>query len=702
MTDGGFFTQFGEAVDLQGDYAIVGARLGTNAAGVDTGAAYIYKRTAGIWAAEAMIAPADGVSGDWFGHAVAIADPYAIVGADGRSNFMGGAYLFKRDGAAWSEVAVLNNPDHDANDLFGGAVDIDGGWAIVGLRHDASQGAYLYRLDGTNWVLHTGLPDIYGRSDFYGQDVALTDPYAVVGGGAHAILWKRTGTNWLKQIYVGSAEDNWNLSGTRFGVHRWNLLTGHGGDDELGENAGAAWMLPVQDGNRQSELIPTNMGLKCIGSGVAVDGERALVGASYGSVAQGFGFCGEFAHTDQYWLARTELVPADAADNMEFGCAAAVAGDYALVGARRATNALGQAEGAAYVFWHDGTNWHQQAKLTAPTQQANQEFGHAVETDGRYALVSAPDSDSSEGNVISYRRDGTAWVHHQSLPGALVGIGRFGWDIGFDGTRAIFGSPLEYQGGQMNAGAAYVYLLDGTNWALEQRLAAAIPSFAMQLGTAVDIDHDWAVCGAPTEDAPIHQSGAVYLYRRVGSAWSQAFRIPAPEAFTNGYFGSAVAMKNPYLLACANGTPSSRAYIFKLSGTNWLLLARLIGGDLEGGEAFGSTCDLSRDYAVIGTDVQEGRKAYLFYREAWDPVPEFSAISQAGAGIRVDMARLVLDVTTVVERAGALVGPLGPDWIEQYRFLPVSPESNWVDSVPFATGGYYRLRCNSGAAIFSP
>ncbi|MBU1908968.1 MAG: FG-GAP repeat protein, partial [Verrucomicrobia bacterium] len=379
LSDGGQYSQYGEAVDIQGDYAIVGARLGTNAAGVDTGAAYVYKRTAGIWTPEAMLNPSDGVSGDWFGHAVAIDDPYAIVGADGRGTFAGGSYIFKRVGTLWTEDAILNNPEIAGADFFGLAVDISGARALVGTRH-GTQGAYVYDQVDTNWVLQTDLQDIYQRADVYGQDVALTDPYAVVGGGEHAILWKRAGTNWLKQIYVGSSDDNWNLSGTRFGLHRWNILTGHNSDSEAGDSAGAAWMLPIQDRNRQSELIPTNMGLKFIGSGVAVDGERALVGADGGSVPQDWGYGGVFVHTDQYWLTYTQLIPGDDTNGMDFGSSVALAGDYAAVGATDATNATGDKVGAAYVYWFDGTNWLQQGKLTDPGEEADQEFGAAIET----------------------------------------------------------------------------------------------------------------------------------------------------------------------------------------------------------------------------------------------------------------------------------------------------------------------------------
>lgn len=660
LTGGGPFELFGENVDIDGDQAIVGARLAANGGVINPGAAYIYRRTAGNWTLEDTLFAADGADNDWFGADVAIDGDYAIVGANGRSNFTGGAYLFQRNGAIWLPVAVLENPDGMTNDLFGGAVDISGDWAIVGTRHDEFQGAYLYYRDETHgWGLYGSLPDIYGRGDFYGQDVALEDPYALVGGGAHAILWKRGEDDWLKQIYLGGSGDDWDLAGTRMAVHWRNVLTGHGGDDELGENAGAGWMLPLQDRNRQSELMPTNNGLHYFGSGVAVDGDRALVGAEGGSAAQKYGYCSVFVRTDEYWLAQTQLVPADPATNMLFGSATALAGDYAAVGARSADGS-----GAAYVFWFDGVHWGQQVKLPPHEAYAGQDFGHAVETDGGYLLVGAPFFGvNSRGQAIGYRRAGTNWEYHNTFMPADTHL--FGWDIGFDGTRAIFGSPQEYDQGELEAGAAYVFELAGEVWTNASRLATTNPVNFMHLGMAVDIDDDWAVCGAPNEAAPVTQCGAIYLFQRSGTNWTQQLRIPAPEAFTDGFFGVSVALKKPYLLACANGTGARRAYVYKQDGTNWNLLTRFHPGDGDPNESFGSTCDLSADHAAVGLDVQDARKGYMFWREAWDQQPLFRTLTvEGGTTMRVDLGNLLIGATVSVQRTGCNELPDPTNWYE--------------------------------------
>ena len=78
--------EFGNAVAISGDFAIVGAMRedddgnGQNDAS-DAGSAYIYKRTNGTWAQEAKLVAADRQSNDFFGHAVAISGEYCIVGA---------------------------------------------------------------------------------------------------------------------------------------------------------------------------------------------------------------------------------------------------------------------------------------------------------------------------------------------------------------------------------------------------------------------------------------------------------------------------------------------------------------------------------------------------------------------------------------------------------------------------------------------
>ena len=70
---------------------------------------------------ETIISPTNGKEGDSFGK-VSISSDYAIVGSpyeDSKGLDAGAAYIFKRNGSAWEEQAVLTASNGGADDWFG-------------------------------------------------------------------------------------------------------------------------------------------------------------------------------------------------------------------------------------------------------------------------------------------------------------------------------------------------------------------------------------------------------------------------------------------------------------------------------------------------------------------------------------------------------------------------------------------------------
>jgi len=129
------------AVALDGDTALVGAcgdDIGSNR---DQGSASVFLRSGGTWSEQQKLTATDGAANDEFGHAVALSGDRALVGAPrdvvGSSVDQGSAYIFARSGNTWSEPQKLTAADGAANDFFGeGAVALDGGSALVGAPGD--------------------------------------------------------------------------------------------------------------------------------------------------------------------------------------------------------------------------------------------------------------------------------------------------------------------------------------------------------------------------------------------------------------------------------------------------------------------------------------------------------------------------------------------------------------------------------------
>jgi len=134
--DGGAFDQLGPCA-LSGDTALVGAPFHTIGSRPQQGAAYAFARQGEIWALDgpAWVA-ADGAAGDQFGNAVALTEQRALVAAWGQRRgpnaYRGAAYLFERNGAAWeAEASPLSADDGAANEIFGTAVALAADTAVI-------------------------------------------------------------------------------------------------------------------------------------------------------------------------------------------------------------------------------------------------------------------------------------------------------------------------------------------------------------------------------------------------------------------------------------------------------------------------------------------------------------------------------------------------------------------------------------------
>ena len=189
---------FGISVSISGDYAIVGVGLDDDD-GIDSGSAYIFKRsdTPGDpnWYQESKLTASDGAAGDGFGNNAVMSGDYAIVGATGNdANGLvdsGAAYVFKRSDVPgdpnWYEQAKLTASDGSAGDGFGNRTEMSDDYAIIPAYADDTDGlensgsAYIFRRDGTSWVEQAKLT----ASDAAAHDVfgapAISGDCAIVG-----------------------------------------------------------------------------------------------------------------------------------------------------------------------------------------------------------------------------------------------------------------------------------------------------------------------------------------------------------------------------------------------------------------------------------------------------------------------------------------------------------------------------------------
>ena len=257
--DGAVDDWFGFEVSLSGDYAIFGAPMeDTN--GSDSGSAYIFERSGGIWTQAAKLTAGDGAADDRFGYDVSISGDYAIVGAygdDDNGSSSGSAYIFERSGGIWTQAAKLTAGDGAADDFFGRLVSISGEYAVVGAYGDDDHGsssgsAYIFEKSGGIWIQAVKLTAGDGAADdFFGWDVSISDNYAIVAtpyndatgsSSGAAYIFERNDGIWTQAVkLVASDSTNYHYFGQSVSI--WNNRTIVSAfNDDNGWNSGSAYI----------------------------------------------------------------------------------------------------------------------------------------------------------------------------------------------------------------------------------------------------------------------------------------------------------------------------------------------------------------------------------------------------------------------------------------------------------------------------
>ncbi len=174
---------FGCSVYLDGDYTIVGAD-GDDDKGTNMGAAYIFKRDGAAWSQQAKLIPNDGLTGDAFGISVSLSGDYAIIGTpqNAGGNSTGAAYIFKREGTAWLQKAKLTPSNPKVGAIFGWSVSVSGDYAITGARGNETGYAYIFKKPASGWANMTETFKLNNAaSNEFGESVAIYGSHAIIG-----------------------------------------------------------------------------------------------------------------------------------------------------------------------------------------------------------------------------------------------------------------------------------------------------------------------------------------------------------------------------------------------------------------------------------------------------------------------------------------------------------------------------------------
>jgi hypothetical protein len=213
--------------------------------------------------------------------------------------------------------------------------------------------------------------------------------------------------------------------------------------------------------------------------------------------------------------------------------------------------------GARYPVTIDPTV--QQAYLKASNTGAGDRFGVSVAISGNTVVVGASQEASAatgvdgnqadnsvpnRGAAYVFVRNGSTWAQQAYLKQSDSEAGAvFGTSVAIDGNTIVVGANSQDGGGPANSGAVYVFTRSGSTWTQQGGfLKASAPGGSDSFGFTVAISGDTLVAGAEYQGTSGANSGAAYVFLRAAGVWSQQAFLNASNPGVNDQFGHSVAI----------------------------------------------------------------------------------------------------------------------------------------------------------------
>ena len=271
----------------------------------------------------------------------------------------------------------------------------------------------------------------------------------------------------------------------------------------------------------------------------------------------------------------------------------------------------------------------------------------ALSSNGDTALVGAPDDDAGVGSVSVFTRSGSTWIQQgPALAGSgEIGQGEFGWSVALsaDGDVALVGgrSDGDSREGQCCAtGAVWVFTRSGSTWTQQAELTDGRVGDTAEFGSSVALSSGGgtALIGA----RGFGRAGAAWIFAYTRSGWQRGAELAGRGASSNADFGESVTLASDGGTALIGGDGNEgggAAWVFTRDHSRWLSQgARLTGNEDSTFARFGAAVALSSagDTALVGAGGEGGEQgvAWIFERSGstWQRRRKLTGRGERGLG----------------------------------------------------------------------
>lgn len=535
--------------------------------------------------------------------------------------------------SGWKQQAYIKAANADIDDYFGSALDISGDTLVVGAYQESSSQTSI--TNGTS---------------------ASSDNSATYAGAVY--VYKRNGNTWAQEAYLKPSNlESFDRFGTSVAIDTDTIAVG----------------APYEDSN---QTTITN------GSTASSNNSKFSSGAVY-----------IFKRNGTTWAQEAYIKAANADANDGFGLNLAISRDTLVVGnayecsnqtfitngaSASSDNSLINS-GAVYVYKRTGSSWAQEAYIKAANAGTNDYFGSNVDISEDTIVVSSSGEDSNEtfitngatassdnsktdsGALYVYKRINNSWSQEAYIKAVNADANdQFGGSPSIDGDTIVTFSYSE-RSNQTNitngptassdnsiaaAGAVYVYKRNGTTWAQEAYIKPSnlesldrfghpvISGDLISVGVIYEDSNQTSITNGTTasSDNSLVDPGAVYVFKRTGSNWTQEAYIKAANAESNDHFGIALAIDNNTIVVGANkeasnqtsitnGTTASSdnsasnsgaVYVYNVDRpANWSQQAYVKAANSQAADQFGRSVDIAGNTMVVGAQSEDSNQTVI-------------------------------------------------------------------------------------------
>lgn len=264
-------------------------------------------------------------------------------------------------------------------------------------------------------------------------------------------------------------------------------------------------------------------------------------------------------------------------------------------------------------------------KLYSASGQFFDAFGGAVDMDGGRIVVGGPNGE----RAWVFDLGENLWTEEAMLVGPDVLNGdAFGFSVGVSGDTVVVGSHRHDGPGGEQSGAGYVFVKEGGNWNLQQKLTGSQALAFNWVGLDAAISGDRILLATSTPSA--------YAYERTGSVWTEVQVL----TLTDGGDAQSVAIEGGRAVigsagATFSGFSSGAAYVYGHDSVSWNLEDILLPSTMNPTSSMGTVVKLSGD-TVLATAWAENEPgvsqgaAYVFCKGPSGWVEEARLISPQG------------------------------------------------------------------------